>query len=82
MAVVEACAPRGIDVMVEKPLATNVAHAKRMAELAEKYHIRLLTDYETSWYPTTAKSFQLVNDSNFIGNIKKVVIHDGHQGIE
>ena len=80
MTVVEACAPRGIDVMVEKPLATNVAHAKRMEELAEKHHIQLLTDYETSWYPATAKSFQLVNDSNFIGDIRKVVIHDGHQG--
>jgi len=80
MAVVEACAPRGIHVMVEKPLATNVEHAKKMVELAEKYHIYLLTDYETSWYPTTAKSFQLVNDSNFVGKIKKVVIHDGHQG--
>jgi predicted dehydrogenase len=80
MAAVEACAPRGIHVMVEKPLATNNEHAKRMAELAEKYHIHLLTDFETSWYPTTAKSFQLVNDSNFVGSIKKVVVHDGHQG--
>jgi predicted dehydrogenase len=80
MAVVEACAPRGIHVMVEKPLATNVVHAKRMVELAEKYQIQILTDYETSWYPSTAKSFQLVNDSSFIGNIRKVVIHDGHQG--
>ena len=80
MATVEACAPRGIHVMVEKPLATNNEHAKRMVELAEKYHIHLLTDYETSWYPTTVKSFQLVNDSNYVGNIRKVVIHDGHQG--
>lgn len=80
MSVVEACAPRGIHVMVEKPLATNIDHAKRMEELARKYHIYLLTDYETSWYPTTAKSFQLVNDSNFVGGIRKVVIHDGHQG--
>lgn len=80
LATVEACAPRGIHVMVEKPLATNNDHAKRMVELAEKYHIHLLTDYETSWYPTTAKSFQLVNDSNYVGSIRKVVIHDGHQG--
>lgn len=80
LAVVEACAPRGIHVMVEKPLATNIEHAERMKELAGKYHIYLLTDYETSWYPSTAKSFQLVNDSNFIGSVKKVVIHDGHQG--
>jgi predicted dehydrogenase len=80
LSVVEACAPRGIHVMVEKPLGTNVEHAGKMEELAKKYHIYLLTDYETSWYPTTAKSFQLVNDSNFIGSVKKVVIHDGHQG--
>lgn len=80
LATVEACAPRGIHVMVEKPLATNMEHARRMAALAEKYHIHLLTDYETSWYPTTAKSFQLVNDSNYVGTVRKVVVHDGHQG--
>jgi predicted dehydrogenase len=67
-------------MMVEKPLATNTKHALRMQALAQNYHVYLLTDFETSWYPTTAKSFQLVNDSNYIGTVKKVVIHDGHQG--
>jgi predicted dehydrogenase len=80
LAVVEACAPRGIHVMLEKPLATNIEHARKMQDLVEKYHIYLLTDYETSWYPSTAKSWQLVNDSNFVGRIRRVVIHDGHQG--
>jgi predicted dehydrogenase len=79
-AVVEVCAPRGINVMVEKPLATTVKQAERMAELAKKYHIHLLTDYETSWYPSTAKSFQLINDSDFVGSVRKVIVHDGHQG--
>ena len=80
MAVVEACAPRGIHVMVEKPLATNNAHAERMAQLAKKYNIHMLTNFETSWYPTTAKTYQLVHDSTAIGAVKKVVVHDGHQG--
>lgn len=80
MKAVEECAPRGIDMMVEKPLATNNEHAEKMKALAEKNHIHLLTDYETSWYPTTAKSFSMVNDSNAIGEVRKVVIHDGHQG--
>lgn len=80
MMVVEACAPRGIHVMVEKPLATNWEHAKRMNELATKNKIYLLTNYETSWYPTTEKAYQLANDSNFMGAIRKVVIHDGHKG--
>lgn len=78
--VVEACAPRGIHVMVEKPLAVSMAHARRMDSLAKKYHIQLLTDYETSWYPSVAKTFQLALDSSYTGRIRKVVIHDGHQG--
>tara|TARA_R110002050_G_scaffold172142_2_gene304412 strand:- start:3349 stop:4458 length:1110 start_codon:yes stop_codon:yes gene_type:complete len=80
LAVVEACAPRGIHVMVEKPLAVNMTHAKRMAELAERYNIHLLTDYETSWYPTTAESLKMVLDDEFVGPVRKVVIHDGHRG--
>lgn len=80
LAVVEACAPRGINVMVEKPLATTLQQALRMESLAKKYHIQLLTNFETSWYPTTVKTYELVNDSNYIGSLKKVVIHDGHQG--
>jgi predicted dehydrogenase len=78
--VVEACAPRGIHVMVEKPLATNLKHAEKMVDLANQNQILLLTNFETSWYASTAKAYQLINDSNYVGNIKKVVIHDGHQG--
>ncbi len=80
MAVVEVCAPRGIHVMVEKPLATNVEHASKMKELAAKHKIHLLTNYETSWYPSTEKVYQLANDSNYTGKIRKVVVHDGHKG--
>jgi len=80
LAVVEACAPRRIHVMVEKPLAVNMKHAGRMAELARKYKIHLLTDFETSWYPSTAQSFKMVNEEKFVGTLRKVVIHDGHQG--
>ena len=78
--VVESCAPRGIHVMVEKPLAVNMEHALKMKELAAINKIQLLTDFETSWYPSTAKSWQLVNDSSYVGVIRKIVVHDGHQG--
>ena len=80
LSVVEVCAPRKIHVMVEKPLATNVEHALRMQALAKKHNIHLLTNFETSWYPTTERTFQLVNDSNSIGKIRKAVFHHGHQG--
>jgi predicted dehydrogenase len=80
LSVVEAAAPRGVHVMVEKPLAVSMEHAAKMEALAKKYKIHLLTNYETSWYPSVAKSFQLVQDSAYVGNVRKVVIHDGHQG--
>jgi predicted dehydrogenase len=78
--VVEACAPRHIHVMVEKPLAVSSAHAQKINALASQFGICVLTDFETSWYPSTAKAWQLVNDSNYVGSIKKIVVRDGHQG--
>ena len=78
--VVQACAPRGVHVMVEKPLAVDMEHASAMASLAQQYQIALLTNYETSWYPTTYESFQRVLIFNKVGEIRKVVVHDGHFG--
>jgi predicted dehydrogenase len=80
LGVVEACAPKGIHVMVEKPMATTVADAEKMVALARKHGILLLTNFETSWYPTTDKSFVLTRDTAFMGPIRKVVVHDGHEG--
>ena len=78
--VVEACAPRGIHVMVEKPLAVNLKHAKRMAQLARKYNILLLTNYETSWYSSNHEAFRLIHEEGAIGNITRMLVYDGHQG--
>ena len=79
-AVVEECAPRGISVMVEKPLATTVRAAEKMAALARRYHILLLTNYETTWYKTNHEIYDLVYSRDQIGAIRKMVVHDGHQG--
>ena len=77
--IVEACAPLGIAVMVEKPLAATLEQARRMEALAKRYKIKVLTNFETTWYP----SYQQVYDwiaADSIGGIKKIVAHDGHQG--
>lgn len=80
LAVVEAAAPLGIHVMVEKPLAVNMEHATRMRELANKHKIHLLTNYETTWYPSTHKAYQLAKKENLIGSIRKIMVHSGHKG--
>ena len=77
--VVEACAPRGIHVMVEKPLAVSVEHAHRIAGLARRYGIIVMTNYETTWYATNDEAFRLVR-TGVIGEITRMNIFDGHQG--
>lgn len=77
--VVEKCAPNGIHVMVEKPLATSLVDAKKIEALAKKYHINVLTNYETSWYETNTKAKQMLEEG-IIGDLRKVIIRDGHKG--
>jgi len=77
--VVQTFAPLGIHVMVEKPLAVSLDHAQQMKALAEKHNIHLLTNYETTWYPTNHKARELVKDDK-IGAIRKIIVRDGHKG--
>jgi predicted dehydrogenase len=79
LGVVEKFAPLGIHVMVEKPLAVNMEHAKKMEAISKKNGIHLLTNYETTWYPSvhTANDW-LQKDS--IGSLSQLIIRDGHRG--
>lgn len=79
LAVVETCAPKGIHVMVEKPLAVSLDHARKMAALASTHRIHLLTNYETTWYPSHYAA-QALLERGELGGIRRVVVHDGHRG--
>jgi len=78
--VVEYFAPKGIHIMVEKPLAVNLGHAEKMIALAVKHNVQLMTNYETSWYGSNYKAFDLVHKEEKIGNIRKIVFNTGHPG--
>jgi predicted dehydrogenase len=78
--VVEAAAPRGIHVMVEKPLAFSLEDASRIEALAKRHGIHVLTNYETTWYPSGYTAYDLVHDKEAIGPIRKLIIRDGHFG--
>lgn len=81
LAVVESCAPRGIHVMVEKPLAVSNEHARSISELAEKYGIMVLTNYETSWYPSNYHGYDMIATGE-LGELRKIIVYDGHKGPE
>jgi len=77
--IVEVCAPLGIPVMVEKPMAATLVQANRILELSHKFHTVFLVNYETTWYQSTNDIYKTVN-GGAIGSIKRMVAHDGHQG--
>ncbi len=78
-AVVEACARRGIHVMMEKPLAVSFDDAKAMVAAARSGGIHVLVNYETTWYRSNHAAHDLVQ-SGSLGEIRKIVVHDGHRG--
>ncbi len=77
---VEAAAPRGIHVIVEKPLAVDKAAAERMAALARKHKIHLLTNLETTWYACLGEARRLCVEEQQLGVLTKIVGHFGHPG--
>ena len=78
--VVEECAARGIHVMMEKPLAVSLADGRAMAAAAKKGKIQVIVNYETTWYLGNQNAYELVHDQHAIGDLRKIVVHDGHRG--
>ena len=79
LAVAEICLPMKIPLVVEKPLATTLKDAKKMAQLSRENNTHLLTNFETTWYPSNQKMKTLVNEADF-GKITKMIAKDGHEG--
>ena len=77
--VVEECARHGVPVMMEKPLAVSYGDALAMQAAAQRAKIPVLVNYETTWYRSNRAAFDLARD-NSLGEIRKIVVHDGHQG--
>jgi predicted dehydrogenase len=77
--VVEMCAPKHIHVMMEKPLAVNMEHARAIEAAAKKGDINVIVNYETTWYPANRAAYAIVQNHE-IGDLRKIVVHDGHRG--
>jgi predicted dehydrogenase len=77
--VIEVCARHGIHVMVEKPLALSIEDARAIERAAKQGRVHVLVNYETTWYRSNQAVYDLVHEKA-IGEIRKVVIHDGHRG--
>jgi predicted dehydrogenase len=77
--VIETAAQYGVSVMVEKPLTISLDDALAIRRAARAHHIQVLVNYETTWYASNKAAYDEVA-SGQLGAIRRVVVHDGHQG--
>ena len=47
--------------------------------LRGEHKIHVLVNYETTWYASNKAAYDEVHE-NRIGEVRRVVVHDGHQG--
>jgi predicted dehydrogenase len=78
--VVELCAAKGIHVMMEKPLAVSMVHARAIEAAAKRGGIQVIVNYETTWYAGNQAAYELAHDQHALGDLRRIVVHDGHRG--
>lgn len=78
--VVEMCGPLHINVMMEKPLAVNMDDARAIQAAARSGGIQVIVNYETTWYRSTQTAYRLADEENTVGDLRKIVVCDGHRG--
>lgn len=79
-AIVEAAAARKLPVMMEKPLAVSMEHARRIDAAAKRSGIPVVVNYETTWYRSHAEIWRFFKRQKAAGAIRKMVAMDGHPG--
>ena len=73
------CAPRKINLIFEKPLASTFKDAQEIAALARRYGIQVMCNYQMAWWPSNVQAKQLV-DSGVIGKPWRLHGIVGHGG--
>jgi glucose-fructose oxidoreductase len=77
--VIEESAALGVHVMVEKPLATSYRDALAIQDAAQRGHVHVLVNLETTWYASNTAAFRLLKRGE-LGPLVKTVVRDGHSG--
>jgi predicted dehydrogenase len=73
------CAPLGVHMLFEKPLAFTAADARAIAEVCAANGVLALTNYETSWY-TSVRECKLRLEAGTDGAPRKLIFRHGHRG--
>jgi predicted dehydrogenase len=74
-------AARGLHVMIEKPMAADLAGAERMIAAARQANVRLMVNWPVAWRPQVQAALALAARPE-IGRIWQVTCRAGHAGPE
>jgi predicted dehydrogenase len=74
---VERVAPYGVHVLLEKPFASTLEEADRIAAATKGRY--LAVNWPLAWYPPHVTAKRLV-DEGMIGRVKEVSFYDGNRG--
>lgn len=77
--IAKVCAPRGVHLIYEKPLAATYSQAKEMLALARRHKIKLMTNYQMAWWPENYSAYDFAQ-SGGIGRVWRVRSIIGHGG--
>jgi predicted dehydrogenase len=66
--------------MMEKPLTVNLEQARALEAAAQRGGVQVIVNYETTWSPGNQAAYTLVHGEHAVGDIRKIVVHDGHRG--
>lgn len=77
--IVQTCAPRKIHVIFEKPLASTYKDALTIRQLAQKYGIKIMTNYQMAWWPSNYAAKAQV-DAGALGQVWRLRGVVGHGG--
>ena len=77
--IVRACAERGININVEKPMAVSLSDALDMKRAAEQNNVTLIVNWPVTWVPIYMKMKRMIDDGA-IGKILEFKIRTSHTG--
>lgn len=77
--IVKACAPRKVNVIFEKPLASTAKDAMAIRDLANENGIFVMTNYQMAWWASNYTAHHLA-DSNALGKVYRLRGVVGHGG--
>jgi predicted dehydrogenase len=77
--IAEVCAPLGIHLIFEKPLASTLDDALEIRRLAQQHQIQVMSNYQMAWWPANyvARKFAESGDIGKVWRLRGIVGHGG-----